>query len=260
MRKEVHGERLPGEQRQGWRKLLGRMLDFVYTPQCALCGEVLSDGRSLCASCDEELPRLTAPFCMKCGEPFQGLIEDEFKCTNCSELAFSFEFARPAMMRDARTRDLVHQLKYGRAIHLAEELGRLAVESLADERFRPALAARWPLVPVPLHRARFQHRNFNQAAEIARVMAQHTGLPVLAALKRVRATNTQALLGRKQRLNNLRGAFAITRAGRRHLAKTKRGVILIDDVLTTGSTVQACAAVLRRAGFKTVLVVTVMRG
>jgi ComF family protein len=236
------------------------MLDWVYTPQCALCGVVLHDGRSLCETCNRELPRLTPPFCGKCGEPFQGVIQDGFQCPNCSELAFSFEFARPAMVRDERTRDLVHQLKYGRAIHLAEELGRLAVESLADERFRPALLAKWPLVPVPLHRARFQYRNFNQAAEIARVVANHSGLPVLAALKRIRATNTQALLGRKQRLNNLRGAFAITRAGRRHLAKSTRGVILIDDVLTTGSTVEACAATLRRAGFKTVLVVTVMRG
>ncbi|MEI7911531.1 MAG: ComF family protein [Verrucomicrobiota bacterium] len=243
-----------------WRKLATRLLDWVYTPQCELCGEVLQDGRSLCESCDRELPRLSAPFCATCGEPFQGRIDGPFQCPNCGELDFTFSFARPAMLRDERTRQLVHQLKYGRAIHLAAELGRLAAESFRDERLRPALAGHWPLVPVPLHRSRFQHRNFNQAAEIARSVARHTGLPVLAALKRIRRTDTQALLGRKQRLSNLHGAFAVTGAGRRHLATAAAGVILIDDVLTTGSTAEACAATLRRAGCKTVLVVTVMRG
>ena len=114
---------------------------------------------------------------------------------------------------------------------------------------------------MPLHRARLQHRNFNQAAEIARVVAKHTDLSVLPALKRIRRTDTQTLLGRKARLSNLRGAFALTRAGRRYLADTAAaGAILIDDVFTTGSTVEACAATLRHAGFKRVLVVTVMRG
>ena len=251
--------RIPGHR---WRKLANCLLDIVYTPQCALCGEVLRDGRSLCDSCDRDLPRLSKPYCETCGEPFQGRIEGPFQCPNCGDLDFSFDFARPVLMRDERTRQLIHQLKYGRAIHLAAELGRLAAEAFDDERLGPALHANWPLVPVPLHRTRLQHRNFNQAAEIARIVAKHTALPVLAALKRIRRTDTQALLGRKARLHNLRGAFALTSAGRRHLASaaTGAGVILIDDVLTTGSTVEACAATLRHAGFKSVLVVTVMRG
>lgn len=244
-----------------WRKLASRLLDFVYTPQCALCGMVLQDGRSLCDTCDRDLPRLTAPFCAKCAEPFHGRIDGEFQCHNCGELDFSFGFARAAMLRDDRTRALVHQLKYGRAIHLAAELGRLAAEAFADERLHPALDAGWPLVPVPLHRSRLQHRNFNQAAEIARVVSKLTGLPLLSALKRIRRTDTQTRLGRKERLLNLHGAFAVTAAGRSHLASNPAiGVILIDDVLTTGSTVDACAATLRRAGCRSVLVVTVMRG
>jgi competence protein ComFC len=247
-------------KRHAWRKFGARMLDLVYTPQCALCGQVLRDGRSLCDQCDADLPRLTPPFCQKCGEPYAGLIEGEFTCPNCSDLALDFEFARPALMRDERTRSLIHQLKYGRSIHLVAELGRLAAEAFVDDRLRLALAAKWPLVPVPLHRRRLQHRNFNQAAEIALVVARHTGLPVLQALKRIRATDTQTLLGRKQRLVNLAGAFVLTTAGRRQLAQSAAGMILIDDVLTTGATTHACASTLRRAGCETVLVVTVMRG
>jgi len=244
-----------------WQKLAGRLLDFVYTPQCALCEQVLQHGRSLCDSCDKDLPRLTPPFCEQCGEPFQGRIDEPFQCPNCGELDFAFAFARPAMLRDERTRQLIHQLKYSRAIHLAAELGRLATEAFGDERLRPALSANWPLVPVPLHRSRLQHRNFNQAAEIARVISKLTSLPVLAALKRIRRTDTQTMLGRRARLHNLHAAFTLTSAGHRHLSSTGGpGAVLIDDVLTTGSTAQACATTLRRAGFKTVLVVTVMRG
>jgi ComF family protein len=240
--------------------IASQALDFIYTPQCALCEGVLHHGRALCDACDGDLPRLPAPFCAICGEPFEGRIEGDFQCRNCCELAFAFEFARPAMRWDERTRELIHQLKYHRAIHLAAELGRLAAEAFADERLQPALDAKWPLVPVPLHRSRFQHRTFNQAAEIARVVAEHTGLPVVAALKRTRRTDTQTLLGRRQRLKNLQGAFALTHAGRRQLVQSAAGVILIDDVLTTGSTVDACALTLRHAGFKRVWVVTVMRG
>ena len=244
----------------GWRRRLGRLLDLVYPPRCVLCASGLRDGRSLCADCDAALPRLTAPFCERCGEGFQGRIDGDFRCPNCSELTFAFEFARAAMVRDEGTRELVHQLKYRRAIHLAEELGRLAAEAFGDERFGTALAMGWPLVPVPLHRSRLQHRFFNQAAEIARVIGRHTGLPVVTALKRVRSTDTQTRLSRKERLQNLHGAFAVTRAGRQWFAQAPAGVILVDDVLTTGSTVEACATTLRSAGCRRIQVVTVMRG
>jgi len=157
------------------------------------------------------------------------------------------------------TRELIHQLKYHRAIHLAAELGRFAAEALDDPRFADALTGGWPLVPVPLHRHRLLHRHFNQAAEIARVAGARAGLPVVAALKRIRRTDTQTRLSRKERLHNLTGAFAVSAAGRRWLARAG-GMIVVDDVLTTGSTVEACAATLKAAGCKRVQVLTVMRG
>ncbi len=164
------------------------------------------------------------------------------------------------MIRDDRTLDMIHRLKYNRELHLAKELGRLASDAFADPRLAPALAGNWPLVPVPLHRKRFQHRHFNQAGEISRELSRHTGLPVLDALKRTRATGHQTALTRSQRLENLRGAFAITAAGRRRIAAAPAGAVLVDDVLTTGSTVDECAKILRRAGFREIYVVTVMRG
>lgn len=164
------------------------------------------------------------------------------------------------MVRDDRTLDLIHRLKYGREIHLARELAFLGGEAFLDPRFARSLAEKWPLVPVPLHSRRLRHRHFNQAAEIARGLASSHGLPVLTALKRVRPTDTQTLLGRRQRMANLRGAFEATKRAAAWLEHGVQGAILVDDVLTTGSTVNECAKVLRKAGFRHVQVLTVMRG
>lgn len=244
-----------------WSRLAARALDLFYPPMCGICGVRLSHGRALCAACDADLPRLMEPFCKSCGEAFPGKIEGSFACPNCENLRFSFDFARPATVRDERTLDLIHRLKYSREIHLADELGRLASGAFADPRLAPALDGAWPLVPVPLHRKRLRHRHFNQAAEISRALAKLTGLPVLDALRRTRETDTQTLLSRKQRMANLRGAFEVTRRGHRWIAADLRhGAVLVDDVLTTGSTVHECAKTLRRAGFRRIFVVTVMRG
>ena len=250
----------PAPERHGWRHAAARVLDLLYPPGCTLCGVTLSHGQALCPDCRADLPRLAEPFCQCCGEMFQGQIDGPFACPNCHQLSFAFEFARPAMVRDARTLELIHRLKYRRENHLANELGRLARESFADPRLAQALAGSWPLVPVPLHRQRLRHRHFNQAEEIARALAGDIGLPVLKALCRTRPTDSQTRLSRKQRMENLRGAFEITRHGRRWIESAPHGAVLIDDVLTTGSTVNECAKTLRRAGFRKVLVVTVMRG
>ena len=249
-------------ERPVWRLLAGRLMDLVYPSACAVCQLALADGRTLCDACDSDLPRLAEPFCQSCGEAFEGRIEASFSCPNCSRLKFSFEFARSATVRDDRTLEMIHRLKYGREIHLAKELGRLAHESfIVDPRLAPALAGGWPLIPVPLHRKRQRHRFFNQAAEISRILATRTGLPLLDGLRRIRQTETQTRLTRAQRMENLRGAFALTRKGHRWISRLpKGGAVLVDDVFTTGSTVDECAKMLRRGGFQRVFVVTVMRG
>ena len=245
---------------QVFKRWFSRSLDLLYPPICAVCAEILTDGRALCDGCTADLPRLVEPFCKTCGESFQGQIDAIFVCPNCKKLKFSFEFARPATIRDSRTLDMIHRLKYARELHLAQDLGRLAACSFSDPRLGPALAEKWPLIPVPLHRKRFQHRHFNQAEEISRELAVLTGLPILKALHRTRQTEHQTALTRSQRLENLRGAFSITPAGRRAITQNPAGAVLVDDVLTTGSTVDECAKILRKAGFLRVFVVTVMRG
>lgn len=243
-----------------WRRLGLRVLDLIYPPSCALCATSLKDGLTLCGGCKDRLPRLENPFCRRCGEMFPGEIDGPFECPNCHKVSFAFQFARPALARDDVTLDLIHRLKYQREIHLAECLGTMAWEAFSDPRLGLPLQRRWPLVPVPLHPRRLRQRHFNQAAEIARVLGRESGLPVVDALRRVRETATQTLLSRRERMENLRGAFEINRRGRKWLETRPPGAVIVDDVLTTGSTVNACARVLRKAGLRRLVVVTVMRG
>jgi len=248
------------EPPRGWRALVSRTLDLVYPPSCGLCRTPLAHGRALCGPCADSLPRLTEPYCSVCGESFDGVIETTFECPNCTGLNPAFEFARPALREDPRTMELIHGLKYQKALHLAPELGRLAAESFSDPRLSSALAENWPLIPVPLHPARQHERYFNQAAEIARTVSAVTGLPVLPALKRIRKTETQTHFGRAQRLANLKGAFALSRTGTRFATGKPPGAVVIDDVFTTGATTNACAEVLLAAGAAEVGVWTVARG
>lgn len=235
----------------GW----SRVLDWIYPGLCLDCGRVVGGGRSLCDECAAEVPGVRAPCCDVCGEMFDGLIDGPFACPNCRGQRFAFEFARPGVPRSDRARELIHGLKYRRRLDFGLEVGLLAARAFDDPRLWMPLAERWPLVPVPLHRRRRLWRQFNQAREIAEHLGRRVGLPVCDGLKRLRATKTQTRLTRRQRQKNLRGAFR----AREDFGGTP-GVILVDDVFTTGSTVHECAKVLRRAGVQKVIVVTAMRG
>ena len=151
-------------------------------------------------------------------------------------------------------REFVHRFKYDRHFYLRHPLTDWLAETLDDERIRaqPIDA----LVPVPLHSARFREREFNQADVLAELLAARTGTPLLRALDRIRYTTTQTRLDRHERMENLRNAFRV----RHTSAVQNRHLVLVDDIFTTGSTVDECARVLRAAGAASVRVVTVARG
>jgi len=242
-----------------WARLGRRALDLLYPPLCESCGAGLSDNRWLCAACAGRLPRIAAPFCAVCGEGFFGRIEGEFSCPNCQNLDLAFDFARAALNGDSEeARALVHALKYRRGLHLGRDLAALMAEAFSDPRLAAAVEEKWPLIPIPLHAKRMRHRHFNQAGELGHHLGRLLGLPVVAALRRVRATPTQTRLTRKHRLENLAGAFVLAPAAAKLRGCSR--VILIDDVLTTGATSHECAKVLKsQAGIGQVAVVTLLR-
>ena len=151
-------------------------------------------------------------------------------------------------------REMIHRLKYGRELWLARPLAAWMHEGLAD----PRLAGWAPdaLVPVPLHPRRLREREFNQSEVLAEALSRETGIPVLRALKRARYTTTQTRLDRLHRRQNLRNAFIPGK----NADVTDRNLLLVDDVLTTGSTLDACAASLLEAGAISVRALTAARG
>lgn len=239
------------------KQLASRFLDLIYPACCHLCSERLSHGKYLCDACHKKLDPVAAPFCAQCGECYDGCIDSEFICPNCHGLDLAFQFARAAYQGDGSSRQLIHDFKYGRQIHLAEELAQLTSIALEDTRFRPYVE-NGLLVPVPLHWMRLRKRRFNQSEEIVKHIARQQGIPWANALSRRRNTETQTRFSRKKRLENLRGAFHIRRGQRS--AISNKPIILVDDVLTTGSTAHECSKVLLENGASEIAVLTLIRG
>lgn len=237
----------------------GRMLEaalaLLYPPHCAACGEATGPRcGGLCLPCRRRRVKLAGPRCSICGQPYGGALPGSFRCMNCGDRELSFAFATAAYRSRGVVRDLIHRFKYGRQMHLRHLLARMLREGFAD----PRLIRQPPdlIVPVPLHPARRREREFNQAEILGRLAGARLGLPFGDFLVRRRYTRTQTNFHREERFENLSGAFEL----RRDAPVGGRRVALVDDVLTTGSTADACALALREAGAAEVVVITVARG
>lgn len=242
------------------------LLDVIYPRRCEGCEASLEFGREkaerwLCDDCFDALPRIVPPFCNVCGEPYDGAISNAFRCANCADLNLRFDFAVAAYRADGLVRDLVHRFKYSKQQHLSGVLSALLAHAMEDARLSSPAAPLKVLIPVPLYHARQREREYNQAWELCRELEKHTRIPALDALKRVRPTTAQASLTRHQRIENLRGAFRVRGPVLRSGQLKGKTILLVDDVLTTGSTASECARTLRRdAGVEKIVVITVARG
>ena len=238
------------------------LLNLLYPRTCRVCEAPLTGRDWFCRSCEQAFPTLDPPFCHVCGEPYDGLMDRPFRCDNCVDRKLHFDFAVAGYRAEGEVRELIHRFKYGRDITLRAPLGKLLCRALDDPRLQAEDLSAWTLVPVPLHRTREREREFNQSHELCLQLARHTGIPVQNVMKRLRSTDRQARLTRTQRLENLRGAFAMRRG---FIGKTSplagAKVLLVDDVFTTGATTDECARILRReAGVQKVVVIAVARG
>jgi len=226
---------------------------LFYPPTCVACSGTVEGGEYLCADCRTRAPRIVAPFCKKCSEPFFGAITQTFSCANCEHRTLHFDAAVAAYRSRGVVRKLVHDFKYGRQRHLRHPLAEWLGETLNDPRLR---GRHFDLiVPVPLHAARERERGFNQAALLAELLATQMALPLCPALERIRYTTTQTAYDRAERMENLQDAFRL----RKNRDVRELRVLLIDDVLTTGSTLSECARVLKAAGAISVHAATAAR-
>jgi competence protein ComFC len=241
-----------------------RLLDWFYPPRCAACVTRMEAPATadFCPACERELERIEGPRCQTCSEAFTGDISGPFTCPNCNDLDFAFECAITSWHCTGPLREAIHRYKYGRAIQLRQALGHKLYDTLDDPRFPSAESpdpdqTPWLLVPVPLHSRRFRERKFNQSAELARTLSRLSGYPFHDLLQRTRYTTAQAALNRQQRLKNLAGAFTLKP---KTTLPPHEGILLIDDVFTTGSTAHECALALQKAGARRIIVLTVARG
>lgn len=232
------------------------VLGYVYPNVCQVCERhhaSLPEGY-VCALCRAKVRAIIPPLCQRCGLPFDGDLNREFECTNCRELPLHFDSARSAVLAQGLVLEVIHRYKYQQATWFEPFLSNL----LVNQAQANLSSDRWDvIVPVPLHRVRERERGFNQATRLARRLGQALSIPVNNnLLLRTRATRSQTLLSRRERLKNMKTAFAINPA----LSISGQRVVLVDDVFTTGATTSACARVLRARGATAVCVWTVARG
>src|SRR5437764_7473034 len=233
--------------------LRGSIASLLYPPACTICSAPVESGEYLCAECESKVSRIVPPFCATCSEPFDGAITTTFSCVNCAHRRLYFEAAVSAYRARGIVRHVILNFKYGRQIHLRHLVARWLVRALDDERLRERQFD--AIVPVPLHPARQRERGFNQAMLLAEWLSSHLGLPLRPALERIHYTTTQTAFDRSERMQNLRGAFRL----RKKADVRKLRVLLIDDVLTTGSTLSECARILKKGGARSVYAATAAR-
>jgi ComF family protein len=235
------------------RRVARWLLDAILPPRCPGCGIIVDMPAAICGTCWSKIAFIVEPLCQRCGAPFEFAVADRSICGRCIAEPPVFDRARAVALYDDASRGLILRFKHGDGLHLAPLFGAWLTRSGSS-----LLAEADLLVPVPLHRARLFARRYNQAALLALEIGRRAGVPVdVLGLVRARRTPSQGTRSRAGRERNVRGAFKASPA----LANAIKGkrVLLVDDVLTSGATANACARVLGRAGAAKVDVLTIAR-
>ena len=231
------------------------ILDFILPPRCMMCGKTLKTNKGLCDDCLGKIDFLNGAICYRCGQPLQCLpvSNDKLLCGNCLKPHKSlFRFSRSACVYDEFSKKLILDFKFFDKTDLASLLAKMLYVAGKDI-FTSGVDI---IIPVPLHYTRLLSRKYNQSALIAKELGKLTGIKVdyINVIKN-RKTRPQIECKGEERLKNVKGAFSI-----RNYQKIKgKRVLLIDDVLTTGTTLKECAIAIKKASPKSIDNLTVMR-
>lgn len=233
---------------------LHQVLDLVFPPACAGCGRPVQASNLLCGGCWGEMEWIERPYCVVSGLPFSLDLGGDIVSPDAIANPPVYDRARSVARFSETARKLVHQLKYHDRLDLAQTMAGWMVRAGADCLRQPDSL----IVPVPLHHVRLWRRRYNQAGLLAQAIALQSGLcyaPHL--LKRVKATRQQVGLSEQERHANVRGAFELGVLPSEGIAG--RTIVLVDDVWTTGATLEACCRLLRRAGVGQICILTFAR-
>jgi ComF family protein len=237
-------------------RLVRELALFIYPPTCASCGQPLHSKRSesFCPECQKTLEFIAEPYCPGCGLPYAKERPNPHLCGDCLSGIHHFDRARSTGFYRGSLREVLHRFKYGGQTSLARPLGQMLI---APGRQLARLQKIDFIIPVPLHPKRLRQRSFNQASLLARRLGSALNISVdYASLQRSRWTEPQAGLSRRQRAANVKGAFSL----KSNKKFKEKGILVVDDVLTTGETVEQCVRVLKKnGGAREVAVLTVAR-
>jgi ComF family protein len=241
--------------------LINRLINIIYPPRCLICSEFLNkdpqknrdNTLSFCTTCLADFQKISSPLCSICGRPFAEGRDADHLCEDCLRKRPVYKAAGAPYVYDGPLMTAIHRFKYGGKSYLADSLGPLLSEFAKTWVNKPD---GFLTVPVPLHKKRLRERGFNQSLLLAKHVAGelHTELDFLS-LRRIRYTLPQTGLGREERRKNVRGAFMIENPG----ALKDKPILLVDDVATTGNTLNECSRVLKKAGCKDIFCLVLAR-
>lgn len=236
-------------------EVLNDMSDVLFPPQCLGCAEILHtlNDQIFCPTCKEQIHLITGSICHICGTTFPDSPAESHLCADCLEKKPYFSCARAVFSYENIILNAIHRFKYKRNISIGETLASF----MTDFQFPNMDYADYSIIlPVPLHIKRLRERGFNQSLILARAIGEKHQMPVdFSLLKRHKFTLTQTGSNKKERKQNIKGAFEVT--DKKKIAG--KSIILIDDVYTTGATVNECAKTLIKAGAQKVSVLTLAR-
>lgn len=246
----------------GMGEFLSQLARWLCPRICGVCGNETGSGGYLCPSCVAGFSKPERPLCFRCGEPFAGSFADEADCPHCRGHERHYDFARACYINEGDARKVVLDFKYGGRIYLRHSLAE-GLAALWDE-YGDVLRDRgrggeWRLVPVPLHFSKLSKRGYNQSEELAVGLSKLTGLKVINPLTRKKDALSQTSLTRKERFEHVRFLYEVKAGWLKKKALEGVCVLLIDDVMTTGSTAEVCARELKKAGAAVVGVLSVLR-
>jgi len=234
-------------------QLIDTLLDFLFPTKCLFCETDLIGTQGICESCRSSIKFISSPFCLRCGVPFNSKIGRDHICGTCLTSKKYFTKARAVGFYEGILQKAIHRFKYSKKTVLANPLSAFIIDYNLDSM---DLESYDFLVPVPLHFKRLKERGFNQALSLARHISKRSGIPVdYLNLRRIRWEAPQINLSKKERAQNVKGAFSLHKKN----GFKDKNILLIDDVYTSGATVNECARVLLKAGTAGVDVVTLCR-
>jgi ComF family protein len=241
--------------------LIEQLADIIYPPRCAVCKQFLWKGPLVkeigslpfCPTCLSDFRDVASPLCPVCGKPFPSEVKEDHPCEDCLRKRPFYEAAWAPYRYEGAILKAIHRLKYGSKSFLAEALGPLLARFM-ESRYKKS--GDLLTIPVPLHPKRMRERGFNQSLLLARHVARGASADLdFLSLKRVRYTLPQTRLAKKDRQKNVRGAFQLKN---REAIKGKT-ILLVDDVVTTGNTLNECARILKKGGARKVFGVSLAR-